>query len=81
MTATMNRRPPVSVVELKRAWHAVQAGQFRLSVRENSAERSRRQDGPTLERGAAVNHHDPCLDRRPPLLSADHPASRTDTPQ
>jgi hypothetical protein len=38
MTATMDTRPPVSVVELKRAWHAVQAGQFRLSVRGRSAE-------------------------------------------
>jgi hypothetical protein len=38
MTATMDRRPPVSVVELRRAWHAVQAGQFRLSVRGRSAE-------------------------------------------
>src|SRR5829696_5337197 len=38
MTAAMDRRPPVSVVELKRAWHAVQAGQFRLSVRGRSEE-------------------------------------------
>ena len=40
MTATVDRRPPVSVVELKRAWHAVQAGQFRQTVRGRSAERS-----------------------------------------
>jgi hypothetical protein len=38
MTVAVDRRPPVSVVELKRAWHAVQAGQFRLSVRGRSAE-------------------------------------------
>jgi hypothetical protein len=48
---------------------------------------------PRKQRNAAVDkmalhwrevpplHHDPCLDRRPPLLFADHPASRTDTPQ
>ena len=38
MTATVDRRPPVPVAELKRAWHAVQAGQFRVSVRGRSAE-------------------------------------------
>ena len=37
MTATVDRRPPVSVVELKRAWHAVQAGQFRQTVQGRSA--------------------------------------------
>ena len=37
MTATVERRPPVSVVELKRAWHAVQAGQFRQTVHGRSA--------------------------------------------
>src|SRR5215213_5572762 len=38
MTATVDRRLPVSVVELKRAWCAVQVGQFRLSVPGRSAE-------------------------------------------
>jgi hypothetical protein len=37
MTTTVERRPPVPVVELKRAWHAVQAGQFRQTVQGRSA--------------------------------------------
>ena len=37
MTATVDRRPLVPVVELKRAWRAVQAGQFRQTVQGRSA--------------------------------------------
>jgi hypothetical protein len=38
MTAIVDGWPPVPVAELKRAWHAVQAGQFRVSGRGRSAE-------------------------------------------
>ena len=50
MTATVDRRPPVPVVELKRAWHAVQAGQFRQTVRGRSAN-----DQPHGQRRAVVD--------------------------
>jgi hypothetical protein len=37
MTATVDRRPPVPLLELKRAWLAVQAGHFRQTVQDHSA--------------------------------------------